>query len=257
MADGVVLTPAKRFAGIPLVKAKEAITTMNFMVYGDSGVGKTRLLGSADEVPDLRKLLYVDIEGGTMSIREHYPNVDVVRIKNFGELKDVYEALRGSNHGYATVCIDSVNEMQKFNMSDIMIELVKSRTDLDPDIPGMREWGKNLEQMRRYIRLFRDLSINTLFTCLSMDDKDQKTGTTRKKPGLSGKLSGEITAFLDIVCYMYMKEVDSKQQRMLLTGSTDTFTAKDRTAKLPMVIPNPSMKTIWNHINGTKEETNA
>jgi hypothetical protein len=250
LSGNVTLTPAKRFAGLPILKAKEAVQTMNFMVYGDSGVGKTRLLGSADEVPELRKIIYIDVEGGTMSIREPYPNVDVVRVKSFREIKEVYEALRGSDHGYSTVCLDSVNEMQKFNMSDVMIELVKTRPDLDPDIPGMREWGKNLEQMRRYVRAFRDLPINTLFTCLSVDEKDQKTGVTKKKPGLSGKLSGEITAFLDIVCYMYLKEVEGKQTRMLLTGSTDTFTAKDRTAKLPMVISEPTMKTIWNHIYG-------
>jgi hypothetical protein len=223
------------------------------MVYGDSGVGKTRLLGSADEVPDFRKIIFLDIEGGTMSIRDLYPNIDTVRITSFAQIREVYEGLKGTSHGYTTAVVDSANEMQKFNMSNVMIELVKSRPDLDPDIPGMREWGKNLEQMRKYIRAFRDLPMNTLFTCLAMDKKNEKTGVTTRLPSLSGKLSGEITAFLDIVTYMYVKDVDGVQTRMLLTGSTDQFTAKDRTAKLPMVLANPTMSTIWKLINGETE----
>src|ERR1700748_466992 len=148
MSEGVVLTPTKRFAGLPVRKAREAVNTFNLMVYGNSGVGKTRLTGSADDVPELRKVLHLDIEGGTMSLRDAHPTVDVIRIQNFNDLKTVYEALRNPGHGYSTVVVDSVNEMQKFNMSSIMIELIKTRTDLDPDIPGMREWGKNLEKTR-------------------------------------------------------------------------------------------------------------
>lgn len=257
MTAGVVLTPSKQFAGIPIIRAKDASNWLNILVYGESGVGKTRLLGSADDVPDLRKVLFVDIEGGTRSIRDVYPNIDTVRVKNFHQIKEVYEGLKGTDHGYTTVALDSASEMQKFNMSDVMIDLVKSRPDLDPDIPGMREWGKNLEQMRKYIRAFRDLPINTLFTALSQTEKDQKTGATNKKPGLSGKLANEITAFLDIVGYMYVKEVEGVQTRMLLTGSTDQFVAKDRTAQLPMVIPNPTMESIFNYINKKKELTNA
>lgn len=250
----LTLTPAKMFAGIPLIRAKDATNWLNAIFYGDSGVGKTRLLGSCDEVPDLRKVLFVDIEGGTRSIRDVYPNIDTVRVQNFRQIREVYEGLKGTSHGYTTACLDSASEMQKFNMSDVMVDLVKSRPDLDPDIPGMREWGKNLEQMRKYIRAFRDLPINTFFTALAQTDKDQKTGATMKKPGLSGKLANEITAFLDIACYMYVKEVEGKQTRMLLTGSTDQFVAKDRTAKLPMVIPNPTMKKIFSYINGDEQE---
>jgi hypothetical protein len=257
MAD-LTLTPSKTFAGIPLVKSKGASNWLNCLFYGDSGVGKTRLLGSADEVPELRSLIFVDIEGGTRSIRDLYPNIDTVRVTNFKQIADVYEHLKAGDHQYTTVCVDSASEMQKFNMSAIMRELVTSRPDLDPDMPGMREWGKNLEQMRKYIRAFRDLPMHTLFTGLAQADKDQKTGAVTKKPGLTGKLANEITAFLDIVGYMYVKEVEGVQTRMLLTGTTDQFVAKDRTAQLPMVMPNPTMSEIFKYTNGNvREPVNA
>lgn len=256
MGSDLVITPSRLVAGLPVLKSSQAVEYFNFLVYGESGVGKTRLLGSTDEVPALRKILYIDIEGGTMSIKDIYPDIDTVRVKNWHQIRDVYEFLKAGNHDYVTCCVDSLNEMQKFNMSQVMIDLISTRPDLDADIPGMREWGKNLEQMRKYIRAFRDLPMNTLFSCLAMTDKDAKTGIQTKKPGLSGKLANEVAAFLDIVCYMYMKEVEGEQQRMLLTGATDQFVAKDRTAKLPMVMQQPTMKSILEIITKKNEESN-
>lgn len=256
MNSGLVLTPNKLLAGLPILRAGEVPEYFNFMVYGESGVGKTRLLGSADLVPALRKVLFLDIEGGTRSIRELYPNVETVRITNFSQVKLVYDEIRAGNSGYSTVILDSVNEMQKFNMNSVMVALLKEHPERDMDVPSMREWGKNLEQMRRYIRAFRDLPINALFTCLAVSEKDEKTGRVNKRPGLSGKLSAEIAAFLDIVCYMYVKEVDTEdgkkeQRRMLLTGATDQYVAKDRTAKLPMVMVQPTMVDIYKLIQPT------
>lgn len=253
MPNELTLTPNKRIAGLPILRASEASPYFNFMVYGESGTGKTRLLGSADEVPELRKILFLDIEGGTRSIRDIYPNVDTVRADTWPKIAEVFEFLKAGAHDYITVCVDSLTEMQKFNMTQVMKELISTRPDLDADIPGMREWGKNLEQMRKYVRLFRDLPMNTMFTCLVQKDKDQKTGTTSSLPGLSGKLAREITAFLDIVCYMYIKEVEGENERMLLTGATATATAKDRTGLMPMVIRNPSMTEIYKYVMGKKE----
>ena len=79
-------------------------------------------------------------------------------------------------------------------------------------------------------------------------EKDQKTGLLVKEVSLSGKLAKEVAAFLDIVVFMYMREMEidneTKQTRLLLSQATDTCTAKDRTAKLPQVMIEPTMASI-------------
>ena len=122
--------------------------------------------------------------------------------------------------------------------------------DRDPDVPGIREWGKNSEQIRRFVRAFRDLSVNTIFTALSATDKDQKTGITLSRPYLSGKLASEVAGFLDIVCYMYIRVVEGDVRRLMLTSGTDTCVAKDRSDSLPPVLEEPDMKTIHNIVTG-------
>lgn len=231
-------------------KVQDRSLFLNLLFYGESGTGKTTLAGSADMVPAMRPVIVVDIEGGTTSLRHSYPEVHTVRVTTWKEMQQVYDALEAGEGGYRTVVLDSLTEIQKFNMYDIMNSLTQKRPDLDPDVPGMREWGKNLEQMRKYIRAFRDLDMHTIFTALNMTDKDQKTGQVTMQPMLSGKLAKEAAAFLDVVGYYYVKQIGSddkmEMKRLLLTQKTDAQVAKDRSGKLPMIIEDPTMEKIFN-----------
>lgn len=248
MTSVEVLRP-NRIGGLQVVKAQARQPYVNILVYGDPGVGKTRLAGSADAVPTMRKVLFVDLEAGTLTLTHSYPDVDIVRVSNWDEMQAVYDELLAGNHDYTTVVLDSLTEIQKFNMAQVMRDrLANSSADLDPDIPDMRAWGKNIEQIRRFIRAFRDLPMHTIFTALLKTEKNKRNGLTEHKPYLSGKLADEVAGFLDIVCYLYVKEVEGEQKRLLLTGATDEITAKDRTGKLDVVMVDPTMGDILNAI---------
>lgn len=245
-----VISPAN-LAGLPIMKVKEQEPFFNLLLYGEWGVGKTRLAGSADAVAGMRKVLFVDIEGGTLTLRNCYPDVDVLRVKTWDDMQNVYNELFATNcGGYNTIVIDSLTEIQKFNMNDIMRQVIENDSERDPDIPALRDWGKNIEQIRRFVRAFRDLPCNTIFTALVKSEKDNKTGVVTKKPSLSGKLGDEVAGFLDIVLFMYMKEVDGEQKRLLLSTSTESIHAKDRSNKLPGVVEEPTMQTLHDYILG-------
>lgn len=249
------LTPGRTIGGAKIQKVGNKNPSLNILIYGDSGTGKTTLAGSADDVPEMRSVLLIDLEGGTESLRNSYPEVDTVRVQSWKEMQEVYDALHRGDHGYNTVIVDSLTECQKFNMYTIMTELVNRKTDegkdVDPDIPSVREWGKNIEQMRKFVRAMRDLPIHTIFTALEQQKKDDKTGAVQVKPSLSGKLADEVAAFLDVVMYYYVKEVpteggESEIKRVLLTRRTAKHTAKDRSGKLPTIIVDPTMKSLYN-----------
>ena len=235
--------------GLKVEKVGQAPSLVNMLIYGEPGVGKTILAGSASEIEAMGPVLFIDIEGGTMSLRNKFPNVDVVRVSNWTDMLKVYNDLQSSNH-YRTVVLDSLTEIQKFSMYHIMKDLIEGDPDRDPDVPGLREWGKNSEQVRRFVRAFRDLPVNTIFTALAATDKDPKTGAIQHRPYLSGKLSAEVAGFLDIVCYMYMRVLDGDVRRLLLTSSTDSCVAKDRSDSLPPVLEDPDMTTIYNIVIG-------
>ena len=237
-------------AGLPIIKVADQPDRFNMLVYGESGVGKTTLAGSADLVPEMRKVLVLDIEGGLRSIKSRYPDVESVRIKTWDAMKNVYDRLYAGDLDYNTVIIDSLTEAQKMSMDLIMRKLVQEHEERSVDVPGIREWNINIEQTRKFVRLFRDLPLNIIFTALPRVDKNERTGATRTKPSLSGKVADEVAGFLDIVAYLYTKEHNGENKRMLLCGATQDTVAKDRTDKLSQVIVDPNMSIIWNAVKG-------
>lgn len=241
----------KNLGGLPVGPVDDISPTINIMLYGEPGVGKTVLAGSAAAVEQMGPVLFVDIEGGTLSLRHTYPDVDVVRVQSFNEMGKLFAELRKGQSEYRTIVLDSLTEIQKFGMYDIMQRALQEDDSRDPDLPGIGEWGKNTEQMRRFVRAFRDLPMNVIFTALVREEKDR--GKTFVKPGLSAKLSGEVAGFLDIVSFMYVREVDGEMKRLLATVTTETMIGKDRTGMLPQVIESPTMQKIWDHIYGEED----
>jgi hypothetical protein len=248
--DAVVLTPGT-IGGLPIQRVRERETHFNVMLYGRSGVGKTWLSGSSHLVPEMKRVLYIDIEGGIMTLRRDFPEIETVRIKSWGDMQKVYDELYAGGHGFNTVILDSLTEIQKFNMEQIMIKLMEENNSRDMDVPSLREWGKNLEQTRRFVRAYRDLPINVIFTALEREDKDRLNRPV-KLPSLSGKMAGEVAAFLDIVLYYNMKEVEDnegkRQVRVLQSKATETTIAKDRSGLLPPIMVDPTMEQIFDFV---------
>lgn len=248
MTTEVQVLTSKTLGGLRVQKVQERDPYLNYLVYGLAGAGKTVLCGSADNVPSMRPVLFVDIEGGTESLRHTYPAVETARISTWSEMQEAYNELHAGRHEYQTVVLDSLTEIQKFDMYNIMEDMMKTWPDRDPDVPSMREWNKNIEHMRRMIRGFRDLPMHTLFTALMQTQKDGKTGLSTYKPDLSGKLADQAAGFFDIVMYNYVKQVSEEEyKRFLLCQPTEQHIAKDRTGRLPTVLEDPNMEQIFKH----------
>jgi len=84
---------------------EESFDWMNGIVYGDFGVGKTFLAGSAIFVPDMRDILYIALEGGEKGLREIAklcrkkgidPNTHmlVIPVENYKQYAYIYEFIK-------------------------------------------------------------------------------------------------------------------------------------------------------------------
>lgn len=252
-----LLTPTN-FAGLRIEHPDVSyVGKLNMLVYGEAGVGKTWLAGSASRVPSMRNVLYVDAEAGKATLREH-PEVEIVPARKWADYISIYNALRAGGHSYHTVVLDSLTEILEQCKDQVMIEmkLDPENEQRDEDIPSIREWGKLQVRLLRLIRLYRDLDMNVIFIAHA-ERVQLKSGKTKWMPMLNGKLQMKVPQIPDVVLFMYNQEVDGEQRRLMLTGQTDIAVAKVRGATMPQIIGAEkvvTMQTILDFYNENRTE---
>lgn len=244
-----VLTPTS-FAGLKIEKPDSfGVGKLNMLIYGEAGVGKTWLAGSASRVPAMRNVLYVDAEAGKTTLREH-PDVEILPAKRWEDYVNIYAALKAGGHNYKTVVLDSLSEILEQCKDQVMVEMKADpeNESRDEDVPSIREWGKLQIRMLRLIRLYRDLPMHVIYIAHA-ERVQLKGGKTKWMPLLNGKLQMKVPQIPDVVLYMYNQEVDGEQKRLMLTGQTDIAVAKVRGAKMPQVIGVDEVVTMQSILN--------
>lgn len=205
----------------------------NTLIYGLSGVGKTRLLGSAQKCAETSPIFYMAVDPGTLSIQGS--GVEVFRPQNFKEIQQAYNFLRFENTKFRSVGVDSLTEMHdRLSMGDILGVLKEdaSYDNLAGHVPANQyDWLQSGEQMRRTIRAFRDLAylpdverrIHVFMTALERVDEKRNIIC----PALPGALGLGIGASIDILSRMSIERVEVsegkfKRARHLSLSETET-----------------------------------
>lgn len=232
-----------------------SIAYLNSLFYSEPGVGKTHLIGTAQDHKLTAPVFILDVDGGISTLRKR-TEIDVVQVRSTKQLVDAYKTLfnaipsDGKRYPYGTVAIDTLSELQSLDLSEIMKQFARINDKIDPDVPDVRGYGKSGSHMRQIVRMFRDLPCNTIFTCHAQTDRnnDMKLMTQIK---LVGKLRTEAAGFLDIVGY-YRAEADGDTlNRYMQFRGTDTTVAKDRTGAFEPVEVNPTIPMLWDKLQAS------
>ena len=260
---------------------------LKMMAYGPPGVGKTSLFGSAVDIPALRDVLLVSAEGGSLVLEDndriqHPELIDEVRVTQIEQLQKIYEFLvahckmrdAGNEDGlrglqnmvfntpgdkdarlrkYQCLIIDSLTDIEYYNLSKILgFDAVSGSLGIGDetaiaDFPAFR---KNNNIMQRLVRQIRDLPIHVFIVCAQAYVTDE---LKRKAfmPSLTGKLTGQVQGFMDIVGY-YTPTLDTQKnvtvRRLYVQPSQFgiQYDAKCRKAsfKQPFV-DNPTMLSLF------------
>src|SRR5882762_5943874 len=155
------------FGGIPMAPIHSVKPSINTLIYGRPGSGKTFLTATAQKSQIMSPMLYVSAEAGSSTIRQVDPSIMVIPDPQtagsvtWEQLLAIYDELDRQCYNtkdgceFRTVSIDTGTELQKINMNWVMDITLAAHPDRDPDVPGLHDWGKSTNSMRTMIRRFR------------------------------------------------------------------------------------------------------
>lgn len=250
--------------GTPKITALDDFTeSINLLVYGESGTGKTVLGGTAGP-----KGLIVATEPGTVSAARAGSKCKLTRVKDWEDFADLMTWLRtdpnGNARGVQWLIIDSLTELQDMCLRGIIkAGNAKKRREIieKPEIQDYMVWQNRFKST---IHQLNDLPCNVLYICTSMDSENED-GDTILMPSLNGKNgTNDPTTMSKWVCgtvhafgYLKVTEDDDKNEfRQWIFKRTGPYYGKDRYGVLTPFVKNPNLQAIARKITGNTNKEN-
>lgn len=226
-----------------VVKAQEvkAQDRLKVLVYGLSGSGKSSMAGTSglmdrdgkvgeERDPQLGRMLYAWTEAnGRLSVSRLGTDCDMVHIASVEDLRDLLSELKsapldkqGLVHGYHTLVLDSLTELQR-----LIMDQYKDRSGgKAKDSITIAQWGEIIDRTLQMVRSFRDLPLHIVVTALAaetMVDVGPDEQRRMVRPEVKGRsLPSELAQFFHVVGYSFRRLREGRADyRLLLEGRED------------------------------------
>ncbi|MBT6049364.1 MAG: AAA family ATPase [Candidatus Scalindua sp.] len=203
---------------IKISNTNTGISTVKAMVYGEAGLGKTRLCATAPSP------IIISAEAGLLSLKDY--NIDVINVNSKKDVMDAYQFITSSADAskYHTICLDSVTEIAEVLLSEYKKEFKDPR----------QAYGTMHDDMTVLIRSFRDLpNFSVYFTAKQVTKEDAESGITMNRPDAPGNnLKKDLPFFFDEVLALRVGQHEGQEYRYLQTQPHMQWVGKDRSGKL-------------------------
>jgi phage nucleotide-binding protein len=229
---------------LKIIKTTDPIAkpSVNMLVYGPGGVGKTTFASTAP------KPLLLDCEDGAKYFGLRGINMDRVVIRNWSDLNGIFDIAKSGD--YKTIIIDPVGELME-KLKRFMIEKGDKKLVQGDGSPSMAGWGWLKETMRNTLKILKESGVHLIIIAHVAEDKDEDKIVRR--PMMLTKLSEELVNMVDVVGFMtIIQDADGNDKRLILVDPTnEKYVAKDRTGQLGKYIP-PQFQDIIDACQGNK-----
>lgn len=213
--------------GIKITSTGEASKYKKILVYGKSGIGKTRLCKTAKDV------LIISSEGKFESLQD--AEIDVWRVDTIKDFKKaIKDALGKKGNKYKCICIDSISDIH-----EVAIAHEKPNHN-DP----RRAYGVIQDKIIDILKSIRDSDKKHFYVIAKADMIQNDDNMDQYQPKMPGtKVGPELPYIFDYVFALKRSGDDDDEDGYVYLqtsiGQDIKWTAKDSSGKLePMEEPN-------------------
>lgn len=210
------------------VPVSETVESINMVLYGDPGSGKTVFAGSG---PNQGKdTLLVGIEHGTKSAARAGSKAQVINVDDWDTLEAVVDAIIENPDRYDWVVIDSLTKMQDIIWQKILNDATSKNSSRSQYKKELQEYGEAQEMLKDIVRRLNASDANIIYTAMA-DLATDEEGNEYRLPALhggQGAISWWVCGEVDVVCYLSVVRKNGKTHRAFQFNKSDNVLAKDR-----------------------------
>ncbi len=217
------------------------------LLYGDPSSGKTHFIGTAQDVPELRDVLLVDIDGGgsTLFSRGDISSVEMKTTKSVEQLLWLIVQKDPSVANIKTLVLDGTSDLQKRDLQDIATAGAAKSNEggrakpRDEDMNELLDYKVNKSRMLRMFRMARDMTGITVvvtawarktFPKSPSGQANKNSMPTLIVPDLSDAINDVVVGMFDDCFYTYY-DTEAKTYNMV-TNNYGPVKAKCRNPEI-------------------------
>lgn len=231
--------------------------SINWLIYGPSGHGKTSLAGGAP------RSCFISTEKGVVAAKRTGSKSKLLRAPDW---EHVVAAKKYADEHFGPedwIILDSLTKMQVLMIRWILRTINQGNSSRDLDIPAIQDHQKWQNYFKRFVDQLIDAPYNTIFICTEMYREDQD-GETIVLPSITGKdyeICNYIRAQMDVVAYYSLtdKTENGEPVRRALFQPYPPYEAKDRYDTLGRYqdVPDGDYTAMADFIEMIRESVNA
>lgn len=224
-------------------------------VFGDNGIGKTRLAATS---PGRTLLLRPPTERTESILPVDKARVRQWVIRDHDDLQESLEYLREEGHLWDWVWLDNISIWQDHGLDDIWLGVLAERPSRARYDVDRKEYGINMARLARWVRHVTgpdNFNFGITAHAEMLKTSSDPEAPIRLMPWVQGRqMSQKICGYMNMVAFYEMAEVEVRgetvERRVLRVNKTDRYWALDGFDCLPRGrLFDPTMPKLIRAIN--------